>query len=115
MTKLGNGRGRPSVFQTAGHIDIKDYADWCREVAGVTQLLKIEDVMGILQVSRSWCYHDRDQDRVLPWLKIGRHVRLHPDDLKRFIEAQRIGTKENIMRRKPVIAEPLEVELSDYK
>lgn len=112
---MSDGRGRPSIFQTAGEIDTRDFANWCREVAGVTQLLKIEDVMEILQVSRSWCYHDRDQDRVLPWLKVGRHVRLHPDDLKRFIDAQRLGTKQTIMRRERVIEEPMESDLSDYK
>lgn len=112
-----DGRGRPSVFHRTAHDEsIKDaVGDYSREVAGVPQMLTIENVMAILQVSRSWCYHDRDGDRNLPWVKIGGIVRLHPHDLKTFIDAQRLGIATRIMRRDVGLTPVLEVELSDYK
>lgn len=47
-------------------------------------LLTIDDVMRRLQVSRSWCY----QTKLLPWIKIGRHKRLRPQDLELFLASR---------------------------
>jgi len=113
-----DGRGRPSVYHRAAWDD--DIAERAiaaaeEEIEGLPRMLTIPQVMKILQVSQSWCYHDRDQARVLPWVKIGRHVRLHPDDLKAFIDGQRSTTGQTIMRRDGGLTQPLELDLNDYK
>ncbi len=112
-----DGRGRPSVFQRAANDRrILQFPDEpAAEVEGIEVLLTIEQVMGILQVSKSWCYHDRDREQILPWIKVGKHVRLHPEDLKAFITAQRTGGITEVMRRSQGVDTQLEVDLNDYK
>ncbi len=113
-----DGRGRPSVHHRAAWDDglaLRGAAAGAVEVEGLPIMLTIPQVMEILQVSQSWCYHDRDQARVLPWVKIGRHVRLHPADLKAFIDGQRSATGQNIMRHDGGLTQPLELDLNDYK
>ncbi len=113
-----DGRGRPSVYHRVRFdedLAVRAVAAAEPEIEGLPVMLTIPQVMEILQVSQSWCYHDRDQDKVLPWVKIGRHVRLHPDDLKAFIDAQREVTRKTIMRRDAGLTQPLENDLNDYK
>jgi excisionase family DNA binding protein len=59
---------------------------------GMTRrLLKGEDVAGILQVSKSFAYQlIRCGD--IPSIRLGRAVRVRPEDLQRFIESNVCGS-----------------------
>lgn len=93
-----DGRTRASIQQRAA-TDDQILADALTQ-SNPTVLLTVKQVMSVLQVSRSWCDHDKT---VLPWILVGRNKRLHPLDLKGFIEDQRNATMKTIMRREQVI------------
>lgn len=56
-------------------------------------LLTIQDVMRKLQVSKTWCYNNK----ALPWLRIGGHKRLRPEDLNAYLDQRQVIS---VMRRK---------------
>jgi len=49
-----------------------------------TQLLKVTDVMNVLNISRSKAYSMLDQGDI-PSIKLGKLVRVHPEVLNQFI------------------------------
>lgn len=51
-----------------------------------TNLLTGEEIAKILHVSRAYAYQLMRQ-RIIPTVKIGRSVRVRPEDLERFIAA----------------------------
>jgi excisionase family DNA binding protein len=54
------------------------------EIAMATKLLKVTDVMNVLNISRSKAYSMLDQGDI-PSIKLGRLVRVHPEVLNQFI------------------------------
>lgn len=52
------------------------------------QLLKAKDVSKILNISRSMTYRLLDQGKI-PCIHINQAVRVHPNDLKNYINASR--------------------------
>ena len=53
------------------------------------QLLKVVDVAKILNISRSLVYNLIHTGKI-PYIRINQAVRVHTDDLNRFIEGNRI-------------------------
>ena len=53
------------------------------------RLLKPSEVAGLLNVSRAMSYHLLQSGQI-PVVRINRAVRVKPDDLRSFIEQQRI-------------------------
>jgi excisionase family DNA binding protein len=54
------------------------------EIIMATQLLKVTDVMNVLNISRSKAYSMLDQGDI-PSIKLGKLVRVHPEVLNQFI------------------------------
>ncbi len=105
-----DGRGLPSVFHRAGNDPaIHRIAESIPESLDLPVMLDVPQVMAVLQVSRSWC----DHDQILPWVRIGRNKRLHPEDLKGFIQEQRTASIKTLMRRDVGLTPPDDNEPMD--
>jgi excisionase family DNA binding protein len=63
--------------------------------ATVAQLLTVDEVAGILRVSRSYVY---EQKHRIGYVKLGRQVRFCRDALDRFIAGHSRSTPERIGR-----------------
>ena len=68
-----------------------------RSAAAGPSLLSVHDAAHVLGVTVSWVYeHLRPtaSDR-LPHVKLGKYVRIHPDDLAAYVDAKRPRTSDN--------------------
>jgi excisionase family DNA binding protein len=65
------------------------------QIAGQQQFLTVGEVAQILQVTRAtvygWVFR-----RIIPHFKVGRFVRVAPDDLKGFLQLRRRGDSSSI-------------------
>jgi excisionase family DNA binding protein len=59
------------------------------------EYLKVEDVMQLLKISRTTAYGYLSSGR-LKYFKVGRLVRIRPDDLRQFIEGKPSKKEEAI-------------------
>ena len=58
-------------------------------LAGVTSLLTVQEVCGLLKVPKSYIYSLTHQKRI-PYLKIGGHLRFRQQDIDAWLEKQEI-------------------------
>lgn len=60
-----------------------------KEVAGPVRLLSVEELSGLLQVPVKTIYDWRLRGQGPTAMRVGRHVRFHPEDVMRWLDDQR--------------------------
>mgnify|MGYP000849891709 CR=1 len=52
---------------------------------GEEELMTVQEVCGLLKVTKDWLY-DQVEARQIPHVRLGRHVRFHPAQLRAYLQ-----------------------------